>query len=114
MATLDRKRREAGGLDVELEQEGERVVLRARGELDLSSVKKFEAALRGAIRWSDFGVLLDLSGVTFIDSTGLHALIAAWTLSLRSRRELVVLSASTQVKQVIEMSGLEDLLPLSH
>jgi anti-sigma B factor antagonist len=113
MATLDRMRREAGGLNVELGREGERVVLRARGGLDHSSVKEFEAALRRAIRWSDFGVLLDLSGVTFIDSTGLHALIAASTLSLASRRELIVLSASTQVKQVIEMSGLENLVPLS-
>ena len=112
MAILDRTR-EAGGLDVELEQEGERIVLRARGRLHRSSVKEFEAALRWAIRWSEFGVLLDLSGVTFMDSTGLHALISAWTLSLTSRRELIVISASAQVKQVIAKSGLEDLVPLS-
>jgi anti-sigma B factor antagonist len=112
MATLDRQR-EAGGLGVVLEQEGDRVVLRASGGLDVASAEAFEAELRRAIRWSDFGVVLDLSEVTFIDSAGLHALIAASTLCLTCRRELVVLSASAQVKQVIEISGLEDLLPLA-
>lgn len=112
MATLDRKR-EAGGLDVQLEQEGERVVVRAWGELDLASTSAFEAELRRAIRASEFGVVLDLGGVTFIDSTGLNALIAASTLCLTCRRELVMLRASAQVKQVIEISGLEDLLPLA-
>jgi anti-anti-sigma factor len=111
MATLDRQR-EAGGLGVKLEQEGERVLVRLSGHLDLTSTDAFDAGLRRAVRWSDFGVVLDLSGVTFIDSAGLHALIGAWTLCLTSRRELVVLSASEQVKQMIELSGLEDLLPL--
>ena len=110
MATLERQ---VGRLDVQLDPEGERVVVRAWGELDLSSASAFEAELRRAIRASDFGVVLDLSGVTFIDSPGLHALIAASTMCLTSRRELIMLRASAQVKQVIETSGLEDLLPLA-
>ena len=112
MATLDREH-EAGRLEVQLEQAGERVVVRAWGELDQASASAFEAELRRAIRASDFGVLLDLDGVTFIDSIGLHVLIAATTLCLTYRRELIVLSASAQVKQVIEMSGFKDLLPLA-
>jgi anti-sigma B factor antagonist len=112
MATLDRKR-EAGGLKVQLEQEGERVVVRAWGEIDLVSASEFEAELRRAIRASEFGVVLDLGGVTFIDSTGLNALVAASTLCLTCRRELVMLRASAQVRQVIETSGLADLLPLA-
>ena len=112
MAILDRKR-EAGGLEVQLEQEGERIVARAWGELDLATASEFEAELRRAIRASEFGVVLDLDGVVFIDSTGLNALIAASTLCLTCRRELVMLRASAQVKQVIETSGLEDLLPLA-
>ena len=113
MATLDRER-EAGGLEIQLVQEGERVVVRAWGELDQASAGAFEAGLRRAIRASEFGVLLDLDGVTFIDSMGLHVLIAATTLCLTFRRELIVLRASAQVKQVIEMSGFKDLLPLAH
>jgi anti-sigma B factor antagonist len=111
MALLDRER-EAGRLDVELEQEGERVVVRAWGELDLVSVKEFEAKLREAIRTSSSGVILDLGGVTFIDSIGLRVLIAAATLSHAGWREFIVVQASEQVRHVIETSGVEDLLPL--
>jgi anti-sigma B factor antagonist len=111
MAILDREH-EAGGLGVQLEHEGERLVVRARGELDLASAAGFEAKLRDAIRANSFGVILDLGGVTFIDSTGLRVLISAATLSHASRRELIVLQGSAQVKQVIEASGVEGLLPL--
>ena len=111
MAILDREH-EAGGLGVQLEQEGERVVVRAWGELDVASSPGFEAELRDAIRTSSFGVILDLAGVTFIDSTGLRVLISAATLSRSSRRELIVVQGSEQVRQVIETSGVEDLLPL--
>ena len=111
MAILDRER-EAGGLVVQLEQEGERVVVRAWGDLDLSSAKEFETKLREAIQASPSGVILDLGGVTFIDSIGLRVLTVAATLSHAGWREFSVLRASVQVRQVIEASGVEDLLPL--
>jgi anti-sigma B factor antagonist/stage II sporulation protein AA (anti-sigma F factor antagonist) len=112
VATLDRKR-EAYGLGVQLEQEGERVVVRAWGELDIASASAFEESLRTAIRGSSFGVIVDLGDVTFIDSTGLRVLISAAMMSHASRRELIVLRASAQVRYVIETSGVEDLLPLA-
>jgi anti-sigma B factor antagonist len=112
MAILDREL-EADGLGVQLQQEGERVVVRAWGELDLSSAREFEVKLRQAIRESSFGVILDLGAVTFIDSTGLRVLISAATLSHATRRELILLRGSAQVLQVIETSGVEDLLPLA-
>jgi anti-anti-sigma factor len=111
MATLDRER-EAGGLEVQIQQEGERIVVRARGELDQASASAFELALRRVLRASDSRVVLDLDGVTFIDSTGLHILLAAATLCLTTQRELTMLRASRQVARVIEATGVEDLLPL--
>lgn len=111
MAILDREL-EAGRLGVQLEQQGERVVVGAWGELDLSSAEEFEARLRQAIRGSAFRVILDLGGVTLIDSTGLRALISAAALAHGTGREMVVLRGSEQVKQMIETSGVEDLLPV--
>jgi anti-anti-sigma factor len=112
MAILDREL-EAGGLGVQLKQQGERVVVGAWGELDHSSAKEFEARLRQAIRGSAFGVMLDLGGVTFMDSPGLRVLISAAALAHGTGRELIVLRGSEQVKHVIETSGVQDLLPLT-
>lgn len=112
MGILDRER-PAGGLEIELQVEGDSVLVRAFGELDLASAKSFEADVRQAIRESSFGVILDLEGVTFIDSMGLRALLSAATLSHMTGRELRILRASEQVRHVIEMSGAADLLPLA-
>jgi anti-anti-sigma factor len=112
MATVDRKR-EARGLEVQLEQEGDRVLVRAWGELDQDSAGPFETELRRAIREGALGVDLDLDGVTFIDSIGLRVLISAAMMSHAGRREFIVLRASEQVQHVIETSGVEDLLPLA-
>ena len=112
MAILDRGYY-PGGPHVELEQVGERVLVRAWGALDLSSAKELEAKLREAIRGNPFGVTVDLGDVTFIDSTGLRAMIAAAMVAQSSRREFIVLRASEQVSSVIETSGVEDLLPLA-
>lgn len=103
----------ADGLGVQLEQQGERVVVGAWGELDVSSANEFEQKLRQAIRGSAFGVVLDLGGVTFMDSIGMHVLVSAAGLAHGTGRELIVLRGSEQVRQVIETSGVEDLLPLA-
>ena len=105
--------RKDGSLTVQLEQAGDALMLRASGELSHSTAERFEAGLRQAIDADASIVVLDLSGVGFIDSTGLRVLISAAMMSHTSRRELIVLRASAQVRYVIESSGVEDLLPLA-
>ena len=54
-------------------REAERFHLSAAGELDLTSVPEMEAALLGAGDCRE--LVVDLAGVTFMDSTALGALI---------------------------------------
>ncbi len=98
---------------MQLEEQGDRVLVRASGEVDNSSASTFEVELRRAIRANAHGVMLDLRGVTFIDSIGLQVLASAATMAQASRRSLTLLDASPQVQHVIELSGLKDLLPLA-
>lgn len=51
-------------------------------------------------------VVVDLSGVTFIDSRGLSALLNALRRMTRSRRRLVIVAPGGPVRRVFEMSGL--------
>jgi len=81
----------------------------AAGEIDLSTV----AALRhevDAAREESVTVLLDLSGVTFIDSTGLHLLLEASQSSALSDWAFFVVRPSEVVQRLIEVSGTADLL----
>src|SRR5690349_21675574 len=58
-----------------VEPHGETVVVEASGELDLSVADTFEDEVRRALSGGTAEVVLDLAHVTFIDSTGLRALV---------------------------------------
>ncbi len=105
--------REDGQLTVRVEPDGEELLVRAFGELDLSNVKTLEAELRRAIGGEVPGVVLDLSGVSFIDSAGLRVLLLMSKESLRNGGRLCLLRGSEPVDRAIETSGVEHLLPLA-
>ena len=81
-----------------------------RGELDLASAEPFREQLSAAVcEATGKSFLIDLSGVTFMDSSGLRALIRA--LELGGGKDLIV-QPSKQVFKILDLSGLAaDLLP---
>ena len=54
--------------------------LAVRGEVDLATAPALEDALADAIRESDGALVVDLSGVEFLDSSGLKVLLRARAL----------------------------------
>jgi anti-anti-sigma factor len=110
MGTSGRVLKEAK-LRVRVEQDGEALVVRASGELDLSNAKTLEAELRKAIAGDASEVILDLGGVTFVDSAGLRLVLLMAKQSLRNGGRLRLLRGSAPVEQVIEGSGVRHLLP---
>lgn len=65
-----------GGLRVDLDHLGDgRTCLRVAGELDLATAEALDEALTNALSCAD-SVVLDLSELTFMDSTGLASIIA--------------------------------------
>jgi anti-sigma B factor antagonist len=76
------------------------------GEIDLAAADRFEErAFEAVMDAPASSVLIDLSGVTFIDSAGMHALIRV--LELRSGKSLIV-QPSRQVYRVLELFALTD------
>ena len=90
MGTSGRVFKEAK-LRVHVEQDGEALVVRASGELDLSNAKKLEAELRRAIGGDASEVILDLGGVSFIDVAALRGLLLMAKQSLRNGGRLRLL-----------------------
>jgi anti-anti-sigma factor len=54
--------------------------------------------------------VLDLSELSFMDSTGVNALLRARSLLGRERRDLVVICPPGPVRRVLELIGVVDLL----
>jgi anti-anti-sigma factor len=84
-------------------------VVHLSGELDLGTVGQLEAALTPMIAQGG-PVTLQVSGLDFMDSTGLHALVKAAT-SLGDRGCLVIhgLDGKGRIRKLIELSQIERL-----
>jgi anti-anti-sigma factor len=84
--------------------EGGKQTLRLVGELDLQTVPTFEKAI--AELPTTGGITLDLSELSFIDSTGLHALLR-FAESFDGGGPLVLANPTQHVVKVLEILGLD-------
>jgi anti-sigma B factor antagonist len=64
-------------LSIEEDQDAERTTLRLAGELDMATAGRLEAGVAAALARDESELVVDLTGVHFIDSTGLRALLRA-------------------------------------
>ena len=93
-----------------VERANGRVVLRARGELDLSTAPTLEHALDALAGAASEG-LLDMTAVSFMDSSGLRLLIIAAERARDEERQLSIVPSSA-VSLVIDQVGLRATLPI--
>jgi anti-anti-sigma factor len=83
-------------------------VYRASGELDADTSGEFWTAVVGEEADEGQPVHVDMSAVPFMDSHALRTL-----LMLQRRRPVVVVNPSTQVQQLLHLTGLEREFGLS-
>ena len=80
--------------------------VRLRGDVDISTVAAFDAAIDALVADGARFVVLDLSAVSFVDSTGLRSIVrASRTLAERDGR-LTCAGLSGAAAQVLEITGL--------
>ena len=84
-----------------------------QGELDLASSPELSQALRAEME-AGHRVILDLSGISFIDSTGLNAILIAVRDSDAGHGSLQISASLPEpVLRVVELAGVRRLLPLT-
>jgi anti-sigma B factor antagonist len=93
-----------GQLQIESTSRGDTIVLSLRGELDLTSAPVFERELRAVGETSPRRVVIDLSGLEFMDSTGLRALLLARERAQSDGHELALRRGPRQVQRVLELT----------
>jgi anti-sigma B factor antagonist len=88
--------------------DGDRLLV-VQGELDIATAPELQAMLE-RLRTHRHPVVLDLDGVTFMDSTGLTTLMDAWLEAERDGWAFSVRAASPAVRRVVELAGIEQML----
>jgi anti-anti-sigma factor len=93
-----------------LDRDGAHVVALA-GELDLDAADTVRRTLIDQLdRPPAATVVADLTGVTFVDSAALGALIGAYRHAADRGRRFVVTGAAQGVRRVMQIAGVYDLL----
>lgn len=90
----------------EVSANGSAVVVRLAGELDLYNAHVVRAALLESAEDAPERLVIDLTDVSFIDSTALGVLIEART-RLANRRAFLLASPGLETKRALEVSGLD-------
>jgi anti-anti-sigma factor len=99
--------------EVRIEQEPSAVFARLAGEFDLSAKEKFEsemAAVTGDLQPAS--LVLDLGGLTFIDSSGLRTIMELYGRSRDEGFNFAVRPGRREVQSVFELTGLDRVLPM--
>jgi anti-sigma B factor antagonist len=91
---------------------GGRHVVVAEGAIDMRTAPLLAAALDEPIELGKTHVVLDMSGVTLLDSMAVHVLLGA-ARELRQRfGRLVLVTRNPNVRRIIELTRLEVMAPL--
>lgn len=92
-------------LEVAISQVGEAsTLIGLRGELDVSTAPKVEQALRQLESNGTSTIVIDLRGLTFLDSSGLRLILDADARARRDNRRLLVVRGNPEVQRVFRVT----------
>lgn len=99
-------------LSVRGERRGDTHYVEPVGELDIATAELLEAELRTAEESDADTIMLDLSGLAFIDSTGLRVVLDFNERCGGDAGRLRVIAGSPAVERLLDIVGLRERLPL--
>ncbi len=86
--------------------------MRLLGELDISNASRLEEDLRRLEADAPRLLVLDLSRLEFMDSTGLRLLIGADSRARQGGRRFVLIRGNEMVQRVLRVTGLDERLDI--
>ena len=104
------------GLQLQMEQKTEETIVHCKGMITAENLEVFQSGIRelipeprGRTAAITHRIVLDLSNVTHVDSTGLGALLGAWTATHSQGCDLEIANLSTRVEKLVEITKLDSV-----
>ena len=88
------------------------LLLQVRGRINVLTADLFELEVRRALANGDRHVIVDASDVTYVSSAGLRAFLRLWRHLKSRKRSLHVCSLKPYIRQVFEMIGFDQIIPI--
>jgi len=97
-------------LTVELTTDAHSAAVRLEGELDLETAQEFDRQLAAIDAARLTRLVVDLRGVTFMDSRGLSSIVRAHQSAEANGYSLVLRRGSNQVRRLFALTGIDERL----
>ncbi|MHB1126829.1 MAG: anti-sigma F factor antagonist [Bacillota bacterium] len=100
-------------MKIEVALQKHTLVARVKGELDLVVAERFREELEGHLNSQQARhLVLDLGGVSFIDSSGLGVILGRYKRISQNGGQMAMINVQPQVYRVLELSGITRLIKI--
>ena len=100
-------------LVVQVEEQDGWAVVRASGDIDLTTAPRLREQLVKLVVGGQPRVILDLQAVDFVDSTGLGVIVGMLKRTRSQGGDLRLVSTRNGLRKILEMTALDQALPLA-
>ncbi len=102
------------GLKLQLEEKPNETIIHCKGKITAENLEVFQREIRDLMPESRdpiaaiaYRIVLDLSNVTHVDSSGLGALLGAWTAARDKGCDLEIANLNPRVEKLVEITKLD-------
>ena len=99
-------------MEVAAERRNDVLSVLVSGRIDGSNAVAFEEAVRAAMEDGDRAMVMDLAELSYISSAGLRVLLSLAKDFSSREGELVLCSLSDRIREVVEISGFDRIIPV--
>ena len=94
-------------LEIFIDSEGDARIVRPVGDIDLSGAPALRQQISQAQQENPSRLIVDLSGVPYMDSSGLATLVEAMQIARRNESTLIICSLQDKVRSIFEIARLD-------
>lgn len=95
----------------EVNDQGDRIIIALKGDIDLESSPAARELLLSSVARNK-NLLVDLSAVTYIDSSGVASLVEALQASRKNGTDFALAAASESARRVLELARLDKVFTM--
>ncbi|MBI2253496.1 MAG: STAS domain-containing protein [Proteobacteria bacterium] len=94
-----------------VKEEQGKIVIALEGDIDLENAGEVRKALLANLKQKK-DLLIDLSAVTYIDSSGIASLVEGLQVARKQKNELSLVSVSIRARRVLELARLDKVFTI--
>ena len=102
------------GLNIDQSERDSKMRISVRGEVDLYTSPDLRKAIMNAVPAAGDRVEIELSGVEYMDSSGVATLVEGFKIARENSKSFVLVAPSPSVTRVLELARLDSVFEIEH